>query len=140
MAIEWTPDLATGSVSIDKQHQAIFQRINGMLDACRSGKGKSEVQGVFAFLEDYVISHFSAEEHFMKLRGHAGYGAHKRQHEECMRRMAEIKQSVQTSGAGVHTVIAVNHLLVSWFVNHIRKVDARLALLENADKSDGRLL
>jgi hemerythrin len=126
MAIVWTDDLATGSVKIDQQHQAIFQRINTMLQACREGKGKTEVGGLLAFLGDYVVSHFDAEERYMKQYAYEGYAAHKAQHVEFMKNLAGLKKKVEEGGIGVHTVIATNHLVVSWFVNHIRKVDTQL--------------
>jgi hemerythrin len=129
MAILWTNDLATGSERIDIQHKAIFERINTLLEACREGRGKKEVQGVLAFLEDYVLTHFSAEEQYMKLRGYSGYEAHKEQHEDFIRKLSEIKESIQASGPGVHTVISINQLLVAWFVNHIRKLDTQLGAL-----------
>lgn len=65
MAIEWTQDLSTGSDEIDNQHKELFRRINSLLDACNQGKGREEIGKTVQFLEDYVITHFSAEEEYM---------------------------------------------------------------------------
>ena len=90
------------------------------------------MNGVLSFLEDYVLSHFSTEEQYMKQYGYDGYDAHKEQHEDFIRKLAELKKKVETEGIGVHTVIATNQLMVSWFVNHIRNIDTRLgAFLRN---------
>lgn len=126
MAIEWTDELATGSVKIDMQHQTIFERINGMLEACSNGKGRSEVKELLAFLEDYVMTHFSTEEQLMKQYGYAGFFEHRAQHLEFTRKLMELKKKVEKEGIGVDTVIATNQLVVSWFVHHIKKVDTQL--------------
>lgn len=126
MAIQWTKDLATGSAKIDMQHQMIFDRINGMLNACSQGKGRGEVKEVLAFLEEYVMTHFSTEEQLMKQYGYAGYANHRALHLEFTRQLTELKKKVEKEGIGVHTVIATNQLVVSWFVHHIRKVDTQL--------------
>lgn len=126
MGIQWTSDLATGSREIDGQHKQIFIRINEMLDACGRGKGKEKVGGLLAFLEDYVITHFGAEERYMELYRYPGHADHKVKHDELIKQLATLKMKVEKEGVGVHTVVATNQLIVSWFVNHIRNVDTQL--------------
>ena len=65
MAIEWTEDLATGVPEIDAQHKELFSRINRLLEACNQGQGRAEVGKTLAFLEEYVLIHFSTEEKIM---------------------------------------------------------------------------
>ena len=62
----------------------------------------------------------------MKQYGYDGYDDHRAQHVEFIRKLAELKKKVEKEGIGVHTVIATNQLVVSWFVNHIRKIDTQL--------------
>lgn len=126
MAIRWTDDLATGSAQIDGQHKAIFERINTMLEACNQGKGKREINSLISFLEDYVVSHFSAEERYMKQYGYEEYAAHKKQHADFIGKLQDLKKRIENGRIGVDVVIATNQLIVSWFMNHIRKVDTRL--------------
>ncbi len=126
MAILWTEDLTTGSAEIDRQHKEIFLRINWLLDACNLGKGKAEVGTVINFLDDYVATHFSLEEAYMRKYRYRGYAEHKAKHEEFIKNFLTLKKQVETEGPGVHTVIATNRLVVNWFVNHIRKVDTQL--------------
>ena len=126
MAIEWTPDLATGSPIIDQQHKTIFFRINDMLEACKQGQGKAKVESLMKFLENYVLSHFGEEERFMKKHSYPEYAAHKALHEEFKSQLELLKKQIEADGVGVHTVIATNQLVVNWFINHIRKVDTKL--------------
>jgi hemerythrin len=126
MAIQWTDNLATGSAEIDAQHRMLFNRINAMMDACNQGKGRLEVQGALRFLEEYVVEHFSAEERWMTRFAYPAYEEHKAEHLEFIRKVDELKRQVNDEGAGLHTVIATNQLMVHWFVNHIRLVDTKL--------------
>jgi len=126
MAIEWTNDLATGSDEIDSQHKELFDRINNLLEACRHGKGKEEVQKTISFLEDYVGTHFSAEEKYMDKYEYPDYGSHRRQHLEFMGNFYGLKTQFETEGPGVHIIANTNHMVVDWLLNHIRKLDKAL--------------
>lgn len=126
MAIQWKEDLSTGSVKIDNQHKEIFRRINGLLDACNEGKGKTEVCGVIDFIDDYIVTHFGEEEKYMVAHGYPGYAEHKKEHEKFIKNFLALKKQVDTDGPGVHTVIATNQMVVAWFLDHIRKVDKQL--------------
>lgn len=126
MAIQWTEDLSVSVSEIDDQHKEIFNRINGLLDACNHGRGKEEVNKVISFIDDYVVTHFGMEEEHMIRQGYPGYAAHKALHGEFIAKLSDLKRQVHSEGVGVHTVIATNHLVVDWFVNHIRKVDTQL--------------
>lgn len=126
MSIEWSLDLATGVDEIDKQHKELFQRINNLLEACNHGKGKEEVKKVIWFLEDYVITHFSEEERYMGKYDYPEYSGHKRQHLEFMENFFNLKKQFESEGPGVHVIVNINHLVVDWLRNHIRRLDKAL--------------
>jgi hemerythrin len=126
MAMEWTDDLSTGSVSIDDQHKELFERINALLEACKQGKGKAEVSQVIWFLDDYVVTHFSAEEKYMETHHYPDFGKHKALHLEFMDNFADLKREFEEEGAGVHLVVKTNQLVVQWLLDHIRKIDKAL--------------
>ncbi len=131
MALTWTDDLATGSPEIDNQHRMILDRINAMMDACSLGKGKQEIRSILPFLEEYVVTHFDAEERLMKSRGYAGYRAHKAEHLEFIKKVVSLKRRVSAEGVGLDTVIETNQMAMSWFMNHIRRVDTQLSPFSN---------
>ncbi|MDA8433088.1 MAG: bacteriohemerythrin [Nitrospiraceae bacterium] len=126
MAIEWTPDLATGVDLIDAQHKELFSRINNLLEACKQGKGKEEVGKTIAFLEQYVVEHFSAEEKQMSSAGYPAAPAHKAQHHIFMENFSSLKQKFEAEGPGVHIVVGTNQFVVDWLRSHIRKLDKEL--------------
>ncbi|MBI3397998.1 MAG: hemerythrin family protein [Deltaproteobacteria bacterium] len=123
MAIEWIEDLSVGVNEIDNQHKELFKRINNLLDACTQGKGKEEVGSVIKFLEDYIITHFNAEEAIQKKNGYPDYETHKGLHDEFRKNFSELKNRFETKGAGLYLVLLTNRTIVDWLINHIGKMD-----------------
>jgi len=127
MPAEWTDDLATGVELIDKQHKEIFRRINGLLEACRLGKGKEEVGKTIAFLEDYVVHHFAAEEKAQKDYAYPEYPQHKEIHDRFIVDFAGLKKRFDDEGATLSMVLVTNQVVTDWLINHINKIDKKLA-------------
>lgn len=126
MAILWTEDLATGVSRIDDQHKELFRRINILFDACNQGRGKGEIEGVVKFLEDYLETHFSEEEKYMKQCSFPAYSRHKARHFEFIEKFSGIKKKLHSEGPGLLVVLTINQLLIDWLREHIRKLDREL--------------
>lgn len=123
MGIQWKEDLATGVSEIDHQHKELFNRLNILLDACNQGKGRLEVGKVIAFLEEYVVTHFNAEEKLQQKHLYPGFLAHKAEHTQFVKEFAEIKKKFETEGATVTFVGIVNRKVSGWIIDHIKKMD-----------------
>lgn len=126
MAILWRESLETGVKEIDDQHKELFKAVNRLLDACGQGKGKEEVGSVIKFLEDYVVTHFTAEEKLQKESHYPEFDFHKQQHAEFIKSFAEIKKQFETEGVSMHFVPALNRMVVDWLVKHIGSLDKAL--------------
>ena len=126
MGVEWTENLATGISVIDDQHKELFTRINGLLEACNSGKGKDAVAGVLSFLESYVIEHFAAEEKIQRDYIYPGYKDHKAIHDAFMTDVANLKQQFAEKGPSLTMVLTTKETVVDWLIHHIMKVDRQL--------------
>lgn len=127
MAIEWTPDLATGVDLIDEQHKELFRRIDALLEACMRGEGGQTVSQTLDYLAWYVIEHFDTEEEVMRRANYAGLAKHEALHKEFRNNIAELKLELEANGSGPHIVVKVNRLVVAWLNAHIRKVDTAMA-------------
>ena len=123
MTIQWTEALATDIEDIDHQHQELFGRINDLLQACNQGKGRAEVGKTISFLEDYVGTHFSAEEKIMLAHRFPGYVAHKAEHVRFTANLKDLKRQMIDDGPGIHIIILTNHIVIDWLINHIRTRD-----------------
>jgi len=133
MSFTWTPELSTGVEEIDSQHKELFKRLNTLLDACSQQKGKEEVGGYLAFLEDYIVQHFSAEEAAMTKAGYPGLQAHRQEHDYFKQRIATIKKEFLDYGATIHVVLLAVRTSGDWLLSHIKKTDREMgAFLKGA--------
>ncbi len=133
MSFTWTPELSTGVEEIDSQHKELFKRLNTLLDACAEQKGKDEIGGYLAFLEDYVVQHFSAEETAMTKASYPAYAAHKQEHDYFKKRIATIKKEFLDFGATIHVVLLAVRTSGDWLFSHIKKTDKDMgAFLKSA--------
>jgi len=126
MAILWTEDLAVGVDKIDDQHKELFRRVQGLLDACKAGRGKDAVVDTIHFLESYVIEHFSAEENLQREVAYPEYLNHKAVHDKFLEDVAALRKSLDEEGPGLSTIATTNTMVVDWLINHIKRMDKKL--------------
>lgn len=126
MGIEWRDSLSVGVTDIDNQHKELLLRFDRLLKACESGQGRSELEKLLAFLNEYVVKHFNDEEALQKLRNYPGYDSHKKEHEYFVARIREVCREVEQEGVALHHVMETNNLLLKWLINHISTVDVEL--------------
>ncbi|MDA8098400.1 MAG: bacteriohemerythrin [Nitrospiraceae bacterium] len=127
MTFTWTEELATEVAEIDSQHQELFRRVNGILEACREKKGRQEIGKFIEFLEDYVDEHFAGEERRMLAVGYPALSSHRAEHRDFTRQLSEIKKEFTTYGSGINVVLMAVRASGDWLVNHIRKTDRAMA-------------
>ncbi len=76
--VKWTKSLVSGIPGIDKQHKELVDKINELLDATRSRKGKEEIVSIFEFLSVYVQEHFEDEERLLLKYNYPKFDEHKK--------------------------------------------------------------
>ncbi|MFZ5353499.1 MAG: bacteriohemerythrin [Bacillota bacterium] len=126
MAIEWKDDLAIGVLEVDNQHKELFKKVSDLFEACTAGKGKEEISQVVSYLEDYVVVHFRDEEGLQAKYSYPEFESHKKQHEQFIKDFIALKEKLQFEGPTATVIIQLNHTLVNWLINHIRKTDKAL--------------
>jgi hemerythrin len=128
MAVEWTPDLATGTTEIDHQHRELFKQIDSLMSAWKNGKGKAEAEKIIQFLSDYVAFHFGTEEQYMDKFKYSSARNHKSQHAVFVKAFGRLKERYFQAGVNDALIADTNELIVDWFVNHIKYSDKALGL------------
>lgn len=133
MSLNWDNTLATGISTIDSQHKELFERINQLLIAMKSGKGKDEALRSLNFLEEYVIKHFNDEEEIQKKNNYPSYNVQHKQHEEFKEELKELRKVFETTGVSAIFVINVQQKMSNWWNKHIRDLDKDLGkfLIQN---------
>ena len=123
----WDDSLAIGVSAIDNQHRELFNRFEKLLEACREGQGREELSRLLDFLSEYVNEHFSAEEEFMASKGYADLAAHQEEHQVFRGKLDDLRQIYKDKGAGMDLLITTNAMVLDWIIQHVRKVDRKLA-------------
>lgn len=126
MAIQWTENLAVGVDTIDSQHKGIFSRVNNLLSAMAQGKGRDEVGKVIAFLADYVVKHFNAEEAIMAQNNYNDLTSQKAEHTQFIKDFSSLKKEFETKGVTPHLVIQVQQKICNWLTHHIGNEDKKI--------------
>ena len=128
MALQFTPDLSTSVNEIDNQHQELFKRVDSMLAAMQTGKGREELVRTIQFLTDYVVFHFGVEEKYMATYGYMNTSQHKAQHDQFVKTFLRLKDRLLLEGITPQTTDDAKQLVVDWLINHIRYADKGLGL------------
>ncbi len=127
MSVRWDPALAMGVPDIDRQHREIFARVEALLYAIRGGSSREEVGRTLAFLSDYVVTHFRAEEDLMRDTAFSGFSTHRAEHERFVRDLAVLRTEHARNGASPSLVLRVNSRVSDWLREHIQRADRELA-------------
>lgn len=126
MAVQWTERLAIGDPEIDAQHRELFERVDALLVAMRSGEGRERLESMFAFLQRYVLGHFQAEERLMRREAYPHLAEHARQHEEFIVRVVGIEEQLREHGPCSSQVMNASALLCEWLREHVAAADREL--------------
>ncbi len=124
--IKWTPDLAVGIEEIDAQHQELFRRaerfVTGLAEPSRQDVGI-----LLSYLRLYCVTHFGAEESWMRQVGYPAYDKHKAEHDGFIEKILELsREHERRSGPGLEP-LKVASWLQDWLVEHVSRTDKAFA-------------
>lgn len=124
--VVWSEKLSVGVRSIDDQHKKLVTLVNQLHDGMIAGKGKEVVGPVLKGLIDYTATHFKYEEDIFARIGYGDAAAHKKEHDDLVRRVKEIQQVYDQKGPSVLTIQVMN-FLKEWLTAHILGSDQKYA-------------
>src|SRR5271169_85270 len=135
--MEWDESLSVGYGKIDADHKELFKTIKELVAAIKQHTCKYKIDDVIKFLEDYANDHFSMEETYMKEFGYPEYSEHVAEHRKFIITFSELKgelQKIKASGSyegSYELSVTTDQALVDWLLDHIAKVDRKLAKFLN---------
>lgn len=127
---EFTKDLETGNIIIDKEHRELLNAVNDLLEACGEGKGRDHMNKTIKFLNDYVDSHFSHEEQLQQKSGYPAMAGHKAFHEKYKQTLKEITAGMSDDKPTVGELSKLN-AHIGLLITHIRTEDKKLGAFLN---------
>ncbi len=120
--IEWTVQLSVGIESIDEQHKKLINMINALNEAMLTGSSNELLGKIFTGLAAYTQKHFAYEENMFAEYGYPNSQEHKRQHNELIAQVVELKEKFMENPQG--TISADLMLFLKrWLTNHIMRTD-----------------
>lgn len=127
MAYQFTSDLETGNITIDKQHRQLIDAINDLLEACTTGQGRTKLESTTKFLYDYTSKHFADEEKLQLSSHYPDYSNHKKYHEDFKATVIGLSKKLNEQGPTITLVGEVNNAIAGWLINHIKREDTKVA-------------
>ncbi len=122
--VTWQDEFSIGLPEIDEQHKALFGMINRLWGATVSQASQEEMLDILKGLERYTLSHFTAEETFMRIYRFPGFEEHRKAHKIFVDRLARERLKVV---AGSHLSLDLLRFLKDWLINHILVLDKEYA-------------
>ncbi len=132
--IEWSPALAIGNPTIDRQHENLFRVAADMVE----DRDQMRAMRTLASLSEYVIVHFRDEEKMLEQAGYPGLADHKKLHDAFRASLAKLYSNA--GGMSLDDIaVQVRKLVNEWLANHIMVADRQYAkfLAEKAGQRDG---
>ncbi|MDR0569552.1 MAG: bacteriohemerythrin [Spirochaetaceae bacterium] len=121
--IKWEERYAVGIALIDEQHKQLIDLTNALYAACRQGEAVARMHFGDALRSavDYVAFHFSTEEQIMERIRYPDFLAHKREHENFVKKVLKDKKDFEEGKSFVsHGFV---RFLRDWILSHIAVSD-----------------
>jgi hemerythrin-like metal-binding protein len=126
----WSDELSVGNAFIDSDHQMLVDYINQLHEAMAKGHGKEVLGKILNELIRYAKEHFQREEDHMKSIRYADFPSHKQEHEIFIKEVSDLHAKFSAGNAMLS--VRVSKFLKDWLVNHIMKLDRKLAAASKA--------
>lgn len=123
--MKWTDQYSVGIGAMDDQHRIIFDIINELFDAIRSGQ-QGDVLGVINRLVDYTQVHFNEEEEMLKEKNDPTLDWQQREHKIFFTEVDKFKQQA-AQGGFLPLEKDLSRFLMTWWNKHILEGDKKYA-------------
>ncbi|MDP4173006.1 MAG: bacteriohemerythrin [Bacteroidota bacterium] len=121
--IQWNARYSVGIKEVDTQHNKLLGYINDLHDAMKTGQAKDVMGTIIQNLIRYTTTHFSLEEKLLSENNYPAYLAHKKEHDDFVRKVLEFQKSFQTGSTSLS--IDMLNFLRDWLLNHIAVSDRK---------------
>jgi hemerythrin len=124
--LKWTPALAVGIDEIDEQHQELFRRAERFV-ASLDTADRQEIGILLSYLRMYCVTHFGAEEAWMRDVRYDGYAAHKAEHDRFVKDVLRLSDEHERRGGPGLEAMKVGSYLSRWLREHVTSTDTAFA-------------
>lgn len=121
----WRNEYSVGVDMLDNQHKRLFEIGNNAISTLKDESTVDRYDEIFKLLEDlknYTIFHFSSEEEYLLDINFDMYLPHKREHDDFIKKLDEIKLRAFDSNQDAYLQEMLK-FIIGWISNHILKSD-----------------
>lgn len=131
MSMNWEDRFLIGVESIDNQHRRLVELMVNLMEAVKTGKGRSIISPVLQELIDYTRTHFVDEEGIMTRYNYPDILPHKQDHDRFVQEITKAaREYVEKKAVPTQKILS---FLAQWLVDHIMGYDQKLGdfLIDN---------
>ena len=110
-----------GEKSVDSKHEVQFQLLDSLAQTLAKGDQIAAANYILDQFIEFSDMHFLSEQLVMRLHGYPGYELHLEEHTRLMKKVREIRNSVQHDGQliGLRLILELR----DWLLTHIASED-----------------
>jgi hemerythrin len=124
--IKWKTSMAVGIDEIDSQHQEIIRRAGQFLESL-GDRSRQDTGILLSFLRNYCVTHFGAEEAWMRESDYPGRAEHQKAHDGFIKELMKLStEHEKKRGPGLEPA-RVGAWIEEWLVAHVAGEDMKLA-------------
>lgn len=129
MEFDWSPDLTVFDETLDNQHRQLLCQVNRLIQSITEDTPKTPVvQEAIAFLDEYTLNHFRAEEEYMKAHNYPYLDAHIALHTKFIEQYTAIKERILKDNMPILSPVELELQLSRWWIDHIGGADKEYAM------------
>jgi hemerythrin len=124
--ITWKPSMSVGIAEIDEQHQEIIRRAGEFLESL-ADRSRQDTGILLSYLRHYCVTHFGAEEAWMRDSGYPGQVDHQEAHDAFIKRLMALSAGHEKRGGRGLQPSEVGAWIGDWLTSHVAGSDIALA-------------
>ncbi|MEG6523562.1 bacteriohemerythrin [Desulfotomaculum sp. 1211_IL3151] len=126
----WKEKYKIGVPLIDNQHEELFKRVSEFIQTVR-GEGNwqaklDKVKENMAFMQEYVVVHFNAEEAYQKKINYPDLENHQKIHAKFKADVNRYVQRLEQEGYSEELVQEFGGKLMAWLIMHVAAMDQKI--------------
>ena len=121
--MSWDNALNTGIETVDMHHRGLVQRVEEFHMACMNNDGNEALSKILAFLDEYILVHFSYEEGLFQSVNYPQREIHINSHKSFIAEVNNIRNRIDNDDSTADIIKYAKDFLMAWLVRHISGMD-----------------
>ncbi len=121
----WKESYRLGIENIDAQHKRLFEQAGVLVREIEGEQRKDVYKDIVCFLQEYVLTHFQAEETYFTSIQYLGQESHKKEHREFTNCVKKYAKELEQCDYELTLMKKLAGMLGTWLIYHVVKEDLK---------------